>query len=243
MDKIMLIDDDEVLRVGVAAVLEQRGYDVCAVGDGEACLAVLDAEAPDLLLLDVMLPGINGYDLCRLIRERGCKVPVVFLTAKSDIVDKGIGFGAGGDDYVTKPFDAAELVMRIEAHIRRYRDVVGQAFATTLERVAVGDLEVIFGEREVLLRGSRVELTPAEYGILALLARRPGRPYTRSQIQEEIWGEGEGAVKTHSITVLVRRIREKIEENPSDPRRLLTVQGFGYKLSADGGSPSSINHV
>lgn len=231
MDKILLVDDDATLRSAVSATLERRGFAVCSAEDGEEGLAALDEWNPDLILLDVMLPGINGYSLCRLIRERGCKVPVVFLTAKSDIADKGSGFGAGGDDYVTKPFNIEELVMRIDANIRRYRDAVGRGSNPTPACTTVGGLEVRFIEREVFLHGKRIDLTAAEFNILAFLAMHPGKPFTRSQMQEEIWGEGEGDIRSNSITVLVRRVRGKIEENPSDPKRLLTVHGVGYKLA------------
>lgn len=191
---------------------------------------MLAREHPDLLLLDVMLPGINGFDLCKKIREQGRRIPVIFVSAKSDIVDKGIGFRAGGDDYVTKPFDARELLLRIEANIRRHKDAIEFAHCTNREGVArIGELEVRFDEYQVFVKGKPVTLTTKEFEIVAFLAANPGKVFTRSQIQEYIWGDSDQ--KSNSITVFVRKIREKIEENPSEPKYLLTVQRVGYKMT------------
>ena len=191
-------------------------------------MEMLVAERPDLVLLDVMLPGMNGFDLCTRIRGEGRRIPIIFLSAKTDIVDKSIGFRAGGDDYVTKPFDATELLLRIEAHIRRHHDTMEFARCTNRDgSVTIGDLEVRFDE------GKPANLTTKEFEIVAFLATHPGKVFTRGQIQEYIWGEGEADVRSNSITVFVRKIREKIEANPSEPRYLLTVQRVGYKM-ADG---------
>ena len=149
-------------------------------------------------------------------------------------MDKSIGFRAGGDDYVTKPFDATELLLRIEAHIRRHHDTMEFARCTNRDgSVTIGDLEVRFDEYQVLVKGKPANLTTKEFEIVAFLATHPGKVFTRGQIQEYIWGEGEADVRSNSITVFVRKIREKIEANPSEPRYLLTVQRVGYKM-ADG---------
>ncbi|HIW76065.1 MULTISPECIES: response regulator transcription factor [Gordonibacter] len=232
MYKVMLIDDEDNLHAAIEKLLVQSGYAFCGAKDGETGLALLADEKPDLLLLDVMLPGINGFDLCRRIREAGRRIPIIFLSAKTDIVDKSIGFKAGGDDYVTKPFNATELLLRIEANIRRHKDTLEFARCCNREGVArIGELEVHFDEYQVFVKGKPVPLTTKEFEIVAFLASNPGKVFTRSQIQEYIWGEGEADVKTNSITVFVRKIREKIEENPSEPKYLLTVQRVGYKMT------------
>ncbi|MEG2531137.1 MAG: response regulator transcription factor [Raoultibacter sp.] len=228
----MLIDDEDNLHAAIEKLLVQNGYEFIGAKDGETGLTLLAEEKPDLLLLDVMLPGINGFDLCRQIREAGRRIPIIFLSAKCDIVDKSIGFKAGGDDYVTKPFNATELLLRIEANIRRHKDTIDFARCCNREGIAtIGDLEVHFDEYQILVRGKPVSLTTKEFEIVAFLASNPGKVFTRNQIQEYIWGKGEADVKTNSITVFVRKIREKIEENPSEPKYLLTVQRVGYKMT------------
>lgn len=230
MYKVMLIDDEESLQRAMRELLEAHGYAFCGATNGEEGMEMLSTEHPDLLLLDVMLPGINGFDLCQSIRSQGRRIPIIFMSAKSDIVDKTIGFRAGGDDYVTKPFDSTELLLRIEANIRRHKDTIDFTHATNREGVAkIGDLEVYFDEYKVLVKGKPVQLTTKEFEIVAFLAAHPGKVFTRSQIQEYIWGDSDS--RSNSITVFVRKIREKIEENPSEPKYLLTVQRVGYKMT------------
>lgn len=233
MYKIMLVDDEEELRQAIEQLLVSNGYAYVGAKDATEGLALLAQEKPDLLLLDVMLPGVNGFDLCERVRREGRRVPIIFLSAKNDIVDKSVGFRAGGDDYVTKPFDAAELLLRIDANIRRHReDLDFSRLHAQKDSVRIGDLEVRFGEYEVRLRGRVVPLTTKEFEILACLAAQPGKVLTRHQIQERVWGDSdEGLKPTNNITVFVRKIREKIEDNPSEPKYLLTVQRVGYKMA------------
>lgn len=240
--KVMLIDDDPGIHESLRDVVEEEGYDFCGALSGKEGLRLLDHERPDLLLLDVMMPGMNGFDVCRQMRDEGRRIPVIFLTAKNDIVDKSTGFKAGADDYVTKPFIADELLLRIDAHVRRHRDDMQHALTREADaaaeaaalarpdRVAVGNLEVLFDRYEVRLRGEVVPLTAKEFEILALLAESPGEVFTRRRIYEHLWGEA-AEVDENSITVFMRKIREKIEDNPSEPRYLLTVWRVGYKLA------------
>ena len=231
MYKVMLIDDEDNLQQAIEHLLVSNGYAFCGAKDAERGLEVLAEEHPDLLLLDVMMPGMNGYEVCAKMREEGRRIPVIFLSAKGDIVDKGTGFKAGADDYLVKPFDTSELLMRIEAHLRRHRDDL--SFARAAARVGsstIGDLEVNFSSYAARKAGSRVELTGKEFEILALLAANPGKVYTRQQIYEHIWGE-DTPMDANSITVFIHRIREKIEDNASKPRYLLTVWGVGYKFA------------
>ena len=232
MYKVLLIDDEESVHVIVRTLLEDNGYAYVGARDAASGLAAIEREHPDLLLLDVMLPGKNGFDICSEIRARGRRIPVIFVSAKTDIVDKTVGFRAGGDDYVTKPFDTAELLLRIEAHIRRHKDAVDFAHCTSRDGIAaVGDLEVHFDEYRAYLAGKEISLTTKEFEILSLLIANPGKVFTRGQIQEYIWGKREVDEKSNSITVFIRKIREKIEENPSEPKYLLTVQRVGYKMT------------
>ena len=229
--KVMLIDDDRSLHAYMRRVMKEAGYEFCGAMDGLSGLEMLVAEKPDLLLLDVMMPGMNGFEVCRTMRESGRRIPVIFLSAKGDIVDKSIGFNAGGDDYVVKPFSSDELLLRVQAHLRRHRDDLAFARAVSREGSRMtGELEILFNQYEVYLRGEPVNLTAKEFEILALLAANPGQVFTRAQIYEHIWGE-DATVDESTITVFMRKIREKIEDNPSQPRYLLTVWRVGYKFA------------
>lgn len=231
MAKVMLIDDDESMQVLIEQIARRGGYDFCCAGSGIAGLDMLRAERPDFLILDVMLPDINGFEICEIIRGEGRKVPIMFLTAKGDIVDKSIGFKAGADDYLVKPFQPEELLLRLNAHLRRRererdtspRDARGEVYR-------VGDLEIHLGKYEVRLRGEPVALSSREIELLEVLASDGGAVFTRDQILEALWGSREGA-DPNSITVMVRKIREKIEDDPSKPRYLVTIWRVGYKLA------------
>ena len=234
MDKVMLIDDDLDLHKVLADLLVGSGYQFVGVSDPLLALDAVAREKPDLLLLDVMMPRVNGFKICQEVRAQGRRIPIVFLTAKSDIVDKSIGFQAGAADYVTKPFDTEELLLRIEAHLRRHRDVLSFAHALNRDGSAtIGDLEVRFDEYRALLRGEQVPLTTKEFEIVAFLAANPGKVFTREQIYEHIYGAGDEGRSSSNVTVFVRKIREKIEENPSEPKYLLTVPRVGYKMTSE----------
>ena len=229
--KILIADDERDLCDAVCKIVERHDHTCVAVCDGADVLDAYRAECPDLVILDVMMPDVNGFDLCRELRQLDAKLPIIMLSAKSDIVDKSIGFRSGGDDYVTKPFDSTELLLRIEAHLRRHREDLTFAKAVSREGCNhTGDLEILFNQYEVRLRGVTVDLTAKEFEILALLAASPGQVFTRNQIYEHIWGL-ESEVDESSITVFMRKIREKIEDNPSQPKYLLTVWRVGYKFA------------
>lgn len=233
MTKIMLIDDDESLQNLIEQIVTKEDYEFCGASNGTDGLEMLRAERPDFLILDVMLPDINGFEICQKIRDEGRRVPILFLSAKGDIVDKSIGFKAGADDYLVKPFLAEELLLRIQAHLRRgHRANQGNAEGALRkkETYRVGDLEVFFGKYEVRLRGEPVTLSSREFELLELLASDPGSVFTRDQILEHVWGDKDLA-DPNSITVFVRKIREKIETDPSRPQYLITVWRVGYKLA------------
>ena len=229
--KVMLIDDDAGMRLLMEQLFKSAGYAFCAASGGEEGIAMLSQEKPDLLLLDVMMPGLDGYEVCRRIRAEGRRVPVVFLTAKGDIVDKKTGYGAGGDDYVVKPFNNEELLLRVDALIRRRRDDLADRKPIDRSGTSkIGDLEISCAAYEARLRGEVVDLTAKEFEIVALLASNPGQVFTREQIFQHLWGE-DGQPDPNSITVFVHKIREKIEDNPAKPKYLLTVWRVGYKFA------------
>lgn len=228
MKTVMLIDDEPSMHIAIKELLAAN--DLVYVGErsGRAGIAAVKGTPPDLLLLDVMLPDLNGFEVCEAIRKDNRRLPIIFLSAKGDIVDKSIGFKAGGDDYVMKPFEPMELILRIKAMIRR-TDELADAKTPTTGTFRLGDFELRFAEHEGYVRGRRVNLTAKEFGILAMLATSPGVIFTRKQIYEKVWGEdvyGGGS----NVTVFIRRIREKIEDNPSQPRYLLTAHGVGYEI-------------
>lgn len=229
--KILLIDDDKSIQSLIERVITAEGYEFIGALNGSDGLQLLESEKPDLLLLDIMLPGINGFDLCKQIREKGRRIPIIMLSAKGDIVDKSIGFKAGCDDYVVKPFNSDELLLRIEANIRRHKEDL--RYIKPVNKggsLKTGDLEIFFDRYEAQLNGEPINLTSKEFEILALMASEPGKVFTRAQIYEHIWGT-ESELAEDSITVFIRRIREKIEVNPSEPEYLLTVWRVGYKFA------------
>lgn len=230
--KIMLIDDDEGMHTLLRRIAKSAGHQFCGAYSGIEGLQVLNEEHPDLLLLDVMMPGMNGFDVCERIRMEGRFIPIIFLSAKSDIVDKSIGYRAGGDDYVVKPFDPDELLLRIEALVRRHEGELALSKADLHQTKRIGDLEILMEKYQARVHGENAGLTAKEFEILALLASNPGQVFTRAQIYESIWGS-ESEADENSITVFIRKIREKIEDNPSQPRYLLTVWRVGYKLAEE----------
>ena len=228
--KIMLADDEESIRIVVEHIVTDDGYEFCYASDGAEAITVFEAEQPDLVILDVMMPKMNGFDVCFQLRENNSNVPILILSAKGDIVDKSVGFKAGADDYLVKPFSSQELSLRIEALLRRRHHPIGvTSDAENKEWIKLGDLEVFFNRYEAKLRGKRVDLTPKEFKILAYMASHPGEVFTREQLLTYVWGDDYVGELT-SIAVFIRKIREKIEDEPSKPKFLKTVWGIGYKF-------------
>lgn len=225
--KIMLIDDEESMRTLVGQIVAHDGYEFCSARDGEEGLELIAREKPDLVILDIMMPRKNGFQVCRELREAGLIMPIIFLSARSDIVDKSEGFEAGGNDYLVKPFDPQELSLRVKAHLRQFASVAHQMQT----RLVVGPLDLDLKRRAVTVNGVPVELTEKEFQILFLLASYPGEVFTKEQLVAEAWGT-EFVGETSSIAVFIRKIREKIEDEPSHPRYVLTVRNVGYKLAA-----------
>lgn len=227
--KVMLADDEESMRTLVEHLVRDCGYEFCFAEDGIRALQVYDKEHPDLLILDIMMPGQNGFEVCSTLRDRGEAVPIIFLTAKGDIVDKSVGFKAGGDDYLVKPFSPKELSLRIDALLRR--SVLAQTPKKSLipNRLEFDGLSIDVESRQVTVEGRPVELTPKEFHVLYMLAGSPGKIFTRDQIIEDVWGP-EYVGGSSSITVLIRRIRMKIEKDPSNPEYVQTIWHVGYRF-------------
>ena len=228
--KILLVDDEDSMRKLVCSMVTDAGYDFAYAGDGRSAIAVAQNERPDLIIMDVMLPVLDGFSSCREIRNRGIKVPIIFLSAKGDIVDKGVGFQAGGDDYMTKPFDPRELMMHIEAHLRRAQMTARPALQDKV--IELGRFVLDSAQFRVTKDAQHIPLTPKEFRIFFELASNPGVVLSREQLVEAAWGR-EFVGETSSITVFVKKLREKVEDNPSDPQVIQTVWGVGYRLNPD----------
>lgn len=225
--KILVVDDEPKILKAVEHSLINAGFRVIKAMDGESALRLAEAELPDLVVLDLMLPGLDGFEVCRRLRQRS-DVPVLVLSARGAETDKVVGFHLGIDDYLTKPFSPAELVLRVKAILRR---AAGPAPARR-EEVELGSLSVNHSTRQAFVRGRPVELTAKEFELLWLLANHPGQVFSREQLLNQIW-ETDYYGDTNAVTMLVRRLREKLEEDPSRPRLIRTVWGVGYKLEAD----------
>jgi DNA-binding response OmpR family regulator len=220
---VLVVDDEPIVREVVVRYLEREGYATIEASDGEGARSLLERETPDLVVLDVMLPGTDGLELCRWIRGRS-ELPVIMLTARGEEADRIVGLELGADDYVTKPFSPRELAARVRTVLRRAR-----AGASPTERIAFGDVELDAGTREVRKGGAEVRLTAKEFDLLWFLASHPRRVFGRDQLMSRVWGY-EAALDTGTVTVHVRRLREKIEDDPSTPRHLQTVWGIGYRV-------------
>jgi DNA-binding response OmpR family regulator len=220
--RILVVDDDPTVAEVVARYLMRDGYDVDCVADGHTALQIAAERLPDLVVLDLMLPGIDGLEVCRRLRERW-PVPIVMLTALGEETDRLVGLETGADDYVTKPFSPRELALRVRSVLRRARG----ALAPTGGTVTDGDLTVDTAAHEVRLGDQEIPLTAREFDLLAFLMRHPRQAFTRADLLEKVWGWEFGDSST--VTVHVRRLREKIEEDPTVPLRILTVWGVGYR--------------
>jgi two-component system, OmpR family, response regulator RegX3 len=223
--RVLVADDDAGIRDVVAFALQQAGLDVTAVGDGSEALKLARSEPFDVLVLDVMMPGTSGTDVCRVLRAES-DVPILLLTARDAEIDRVLGLELGADDYVTKPFSLAELTSRVRAILRR-RDLDRASTSTPIARI--GGVTVDFHRHEVTVDGQTVQLTPSEFRILALLVDQPERVFTRRQIMEHLW-QSAYVGDEHACDVHVSNLRRKLERDPAKPERIVTVRGTGYKL-------------
>jgi DNA-binding response OmpR family regulator len=224
--QVLVVDDEPLVREVVVRYLERDGHRVHEAGDGDEALEWLAANRPDLVVLDVMLPGTDGLSILRRVRDAG-DVPVILLTARSDEVDRIVGLELGADDYVVKPFSPRELAVRVRNMLRRATPAVTPAGDSVLE---FGDLRIDLPAREVHVAGRLVTLTPKEHDLLCVLARSPRQVFTRRQLLELVWDSAPEYQDPATVTVHVGRLRQKLEADPERPRWILTAWGVGYRF-------------
>lgn len=227
MAKILIVEDDRNLLDTLRYNLSKEGYNTVTAVDGEGALYIARREKPDLIILDIMLPKLSGFEVCRILRKE-MTVPILILTARTDEVDKVVGLEIGADDYMTKPFSMRELLARLGAMLRR-ADMLEKQIVGEKKILKIGDLEVDIGRHQALHKGSRLELTPKEYDLLAFLALNKEIVFSREQLLEKVWGY-DFAGDTRTVDVHIRWLRQKIERDPAKPEHLVTVRGTGYKL-------------
>jgi DNA-binding response OmpR family regulator len=223
--RILSVEDDERIRTAVKLALEDEGWTVDEAASGEDAIDLFHRCVPDVVLIDIMLPGMDGFELCRTLRKTS-DVPIVMVTARNDTHDVVAGLEAGADDYLTKPFAPKELSARIRALLRRIRPS-----ATAHARLIFGDLEIVPDEGKVLRAGQELHVTKTEFRLLCELAQNPGRVFSRESLLDKVWGYdyfGDGRL----VDVHVRRLRTKVEADPANPRHVVTVRGLGYRLQA-----------
>ncbi|MBN1862357.1 MAG: response regulator transcription factor [Dehalococcoidales bacterium] len=226
--KILLVDDDESLLEILRFNLEKDGYQCLSSTTGAQALEVAHQEKPDLIILDIMLPEISGFEVCRILRKN-LNVPIIMLTAKAEEIDKVVGLELGADDYITKPFSLRELQVRIKSLLRRSRNVAPKQSEPPEEGTAAGDLQIDVRKHTVTLDGVTLKLTPKEFDLLHLFISNRGRVLTRDQILDKVWGyDYTGGTRT--VDTLILGLRKKIEADPAKPKRLVTVWGVGYRL-------------
>ena len=228
MYNILVCDDDKEIVEAIEIYLSQEGYKVLKAYDGEEALKVLDREKVDLLIIDVMMPKLDGIRATLKIREKK-NMPIIILSAKSEDADKILGLNVGADDYMTKPFNPLELTARVKSQLRRYTQLGSTIDKSNQAVYAVGGLSIDDEQKEVTVDGEPVRLTPIEYNILLLLVKNQGKVFSINQIYESIWNE-DAIGADNTVAVHIRHIREKIEINPKEPRYLKVVWGVGYKI-------------
>nr|WP_255463767.1 MULTISPECIES: MtrAB system response regulator MtrA [Corynebacterium] len=218
----MVVDDDPAIAEMLTIVLQGEGFRTVVVGDGVEAVKAAQECNPDLILLDVMLPGMNGIDVCKAVREHST-VPIVMLTARTDTVDVVLGLESGADDYVHKPFKPKELVARVRARLRRTPEE-----AQTVESIDIADLHIDVPGHQVIRDGQEISLTPIEFDLLVTLASRPRQVFSREELLEQVWGYRKSS-DTRLVNVHIQRLRSKVEVDPDDPKIIQTVRGIGYK--------------
>ncbi|HEX9416327.1 MAG TPA: response regulator transcription factor [Gaiellaceae bacterium] len=224
METVLVVDDEPIVREVVARYLEREGYRTLEAADGNRARELLERQGPNLVVLDIMLPGTDGLALCRWIRARS-DVPVIMVTARGEETDRIVGLELGADDYMTKPFSPRELVARVRTVLRRSTSAAAKA-----ERLSFDELDLDASTHEVTKAGRAVRLTAKEFDLLWFLASNARRVFSRDQLMDRVWGY-EATVDTGTVTVHVRRLRQKIENDPSHPKFLETVWGVGYRFS------------
>lgn len=231
-DKILVVDDEVSLQEALTYSLEKEGYIVTVAGDGITALEIARADPPDLVILDIMLPGIDGFEVCRILRQES-NMPVLMLTARDDEIDRVVGLEVGADDYLPKPFSMRELIARVKALLRRVRMIREEVSAASQEEAVLvmtfGNMEIDLGRRELRVDGKVVPCKPREFDLLTFLGQHKGRVLTREVILDQVWGWG-FVGDSRTLDVHIRWLRKKIEPDPDNPVRIVTVRGAGYRF-------------
>ncbi len=227
-ETVLVVEDEENLREALRYNLEREGYRALTAQDGERGLELARQSRPDLVILDIMLPRLDGFELCRVLR-RESNIPILMLTARGEEVDRVVGLELGADDYVTKPFSMRELLARVRAMLRRSRMASEVPSEAAPQVIRAGDLEIDLTAHSARLNGKPLDLKPREFDLLALLVANRGRAFTRDQVLERLWGQ-DYIGDTRTVDVHIRWLREKIEPNPARPRRIITLRGVGYRF-------------
>ena len=230
--RVLIVEDEKNIVDIIRFNLDREGYEVLEAYDGEAGLTLARSEKPDLILLDVMMPKMMGFDVCKALRGEGDNVPVIILTAREEEEDKILGLEIGADDYITKPFSMRELIARVRANIRRTAMAAPAAPAEERGMSAGGGLTIDPENNQVYKRGALVDLTQREYELLTFLASHPDKVFSRVDLMEQVWNYGYVGDDARTVDVTVRRLREKIEDDPGNPMRIVTRRGVGYYYSA-----------
>jgi DNA-binding response OmpR family regulator len=228
MSRILIVEDEPAMQRGLRDNLEVEGYEVETAGDGETGLQQILSQQFDLIILDVMLPKVSGFDVCRKAREKGVTTPIIMLTAKGEEIDKVVGLELGADDYITKPFGLREFLARIKAVLRRQ----GGDRRSRGGPVRIADAEVDFATYTALRAGKEISMTPKEFEVLMFLWENRNATVSRDQLLTEVW-KYDDSVSTRTIDNFILKLRQKIEPDPSRPRHIITIHGIGYKLIAD----------
>lgn len=229
-EHLLLVEDDDAIAVALRLHLEDAGYRLHREADGRQAMAAIDSRRWDLVLLDLMLPGADGWEVCRHLRARHAGVPVIMLSARSAEAHRVLGLELGADDYVAKPFSMLELVARIRALLRRMEQM--RSTAAARQDYSFGPFRLDTVRRELLRDGTAVPLTLREFDLLHFLLKHPGRPFSRAELLQRVWGDGFDGYE-HTVNSHINRLRSRIEDDPRDPRRVVTVWGVGYRFDAE----------
>ena len=226
LKKILIVEDDPGIQMSLNDEFESEGYQVIAANNGEKGLMMIREKKPDLIILDIMLPELDGYEVCKRLRKEGNNTPIIMLTVRDKEIDKVLGLELGADDYVTKPFSLRELLARVKSIFRRTED-----HPIDINSYHIGETELDFKKYEARMRGQKIEYTPLEFQMLRLLVKQKGEVLTRNDFLDQIWGEDNLIVTSRTIDSHIANIRKKIEEDPSNPKFITSIRGVGYKLN------------
>ena len=230
MKKLLIVDDETDIATSIQYVLTQEGFSTLLAHDGLKAMELIEKEKPDLIILDLMMPGIDGLEVCRRVRSTDRHTPILMLTARTSEIDTVVGLELGANDYIAKPVRLRELVARVKAHLRESPTTSG--IANSGRNIKLNNLNIDMDSRTVTVKGQSIDLTFKEFELLAALARHPNRVFTRDQLFAQVWGS-DFLGESRTVDVHIRYLREKLEQNPSQPKHILTVRGVGYRLVWD----------